>query len=137
MEDFGSWSVLTTNFLIILYIALGGVTLSSVLHLCNGQWRFQIRKLACSFAALFPIAGVLLLILLANGEATFQWMSHAHDEGVHLGGWHNYTFLVMREILGFIAITTLYGLFIKYQHLSDVDKSYKAQRRFRDRKSVV
>ncbi len=81
MEDFGSWSVLTTNFLIILYIALGGVTLSSVLHLCNGKWRFQVRKLACSFAALFPIAGVLLLILLANGEATFPWMLHAHDEG--------------------------------------------------------
>lgn len=132
MEDFGSWSVLTTNFLIILYIALGGVTLSSVLHLCNGQWRFQIRHLACSFAALFPIAGVLLLILLANGDATFQWLQSAHDEGVHLNGWHNYTFLVAREILGFIAVVVLYGLFIKYQHQSEIDKSYAAQRRFRN-----
>ncbi len=132
MEDFGSWSVLTTNFLIILYIALGGVTLSAVLHLCNGQWRFQVRNLACSFAALFPIAGVLLLILLANGDATFQWKATAHDEGVHLNGWHNYAFLVSREILGFIAVVTLYGLFIKYQHLSEVDKSYKTQRRFRN-----
>jgi hypothetical protein len=131
-EDFGSWSVLTTNFLMTLYIALGGVTLSSVLHLVNGKWRFQIRKLACAFAVLFPIAGVLLLILLANGEATFPWLASAHDEGHHLPGWHNYSFLVLREIGGFIAVVILYGLFIKYQHQSDIDSSYAAQRRFRN-----
>ncbi len=131
-ENFGSWSVLTTNFLITLYLALGGVTFSSVLHLVNGKWRFQVRYLACSFAVLFPVAGVLLLILLANGEATFQWLSQAHEGDAHLPGWHNYTFLVLREIIGFIIVVTLYGLFIKYQYLSDVDKSPAVQRRFRN-----
>jgi len=131
-ENFGSWSVLTTNFLITLYLALGGVTLSAVLHLVNGQWRFQIRHLACSFFVLFPIAGVLLLILLANGETTFQWLAHAHEGDDHLPGWHNYTFLVWREILGFLAVAVLYGLFIKYQHQSEIDSSYAAQRRFRN-----
>ena len=133
-ENFGSWSVLTTNFLITLYLALGGVTFSSVLHLVNGQWRFQVRHLACSFAVLFPVAGVLLLVLLANGEATFQWMAQAaHGDGEHhLSGWHNYTFLVLREIFGFIAVATLYGMFIKYQHLSEVDKSPQVQRKFRN-----
>jgi hypothetical protein len=132
MENFGSWSVLTTDFLITLYIALGGVTLSSVLHMVNGKWRFQVRNLACAFAVLFPIAGVLLLILLANGDATFQWKAHAHEAGHHLNGWHNYTFLVLREIGGFIAVAVLCGLFIKYQHQSDIDSSYAAQRRFRN-----
>jgi hypothetical protein len=131
-EDFGSWSVLTTNFLITLYIALGGVTFSSVLHLANGKWRFQLRKLACAFAVLFPIAGVLLLILLANGEATFLWLAGAHGEGQHLPGWHNYTFLVLREIGGFVAVVVLYGLFIKFQHQSEIDSSHAAQRRFRN-----
>ncbi len=133
-ENFGSWSVLTTNFLITLYLALGGVTFSSVLHLVNGKWRFQVRHLACSFAVLFPIAGVLLLILLANGEATFQWLADAHSgEGEHhLPGWHNYTFLVWRQIIGFIIVAVLYGLFIKYQYLSEVDSSPVVQRRFRN-----
>lgn len=72
MENFGSWSVLTTNFLIVLYLALGGVTFSAVLHLCNGKWRFKVRDIACSLAVLFPIAGVLLLVLLANGSATLS-----------------------------------------------------------------
>jgi len=130
-ESFGSWSVLTTDFLITLYLALGGVTLSAVLHLVNGDWRFKVRNLACCFAVLFPIAGVLLLVLLSNGTATFQWLAHA-NESEHLNGWHNYTFLVLREIIGFILIVILYGLFIKFQHQSEVDDSYKAQRRFRN-----
>ncbi|MDX1252754.1 MAG: hypothetical protein IDH49_10985 [Gammaproteobacteria bacterium] len=132
MENFGNWSVLTVDFLIILYIALGGVTLSSVLHLVNGKWRYQVRKLACSLAVLFPIAFVLLLILLANGESTFQWLAHANEGDHHLPGWHNYTFLVIRQIVGFLLIAGLYGLFIKYQHESEIDDSYKAKRRFRN-----
>ncbi|MBI5450978.1 MAG: hypothetical protein HY940_06430 [Gammaproteobacteria bacterium] len=120
MENFGSWSVLTTNFLFTLYLALGGVTFASVLHLSNGKWRFVVRKLAVSFAALFPIAGVLLLVLLANKTSTFPWTGTLPEHAAHLlTGWQNYTFLVVREIGGFIAVATLYGLFIKYQHLSE------------------
>lgn len=104
MENFGSWSVLTTNFLIVLYLALAGVTFASILHLVNGKWRFQVRYYAVSLAGLFPLALVMLLILLYGGENTFQWLGSAHDEGSHLSGWHNYTFLVMRQILGFVAV---------------------------------
>lgn len=132
MEDFGSWSILTTNFLFLLYIALGGIVLSSVLHLCNGKWRFQVRKLACSFAALFPIVGILLLVLLYNGDNTFQWLANAHDGDHHLPGWHDYGFLVTRQIVGFLLVVALCGLFIRYQHLSEIDSSYRVQRRFRN-----
>lgn len=130
--SFGEWSVLTTAFLIVLYLALGGVLLSSLLHMANAQWRFQVRHLACALAALFPVAFVLLVILLLNGESTFPWLAHA-GEGEHdLGGWHNYTFLVTREIIGFLLIAGLFLLFIRYQHQSEIDSSYKAQRRFRN-----
>ncbi len=135
MENFGSWSIVTTNFLIVLYLALNGVTLAALLHLANGKWRFKVRELAVSLAALFPVAFVLLLILLVNGEATFPWLAASHAGGhgeVHLNAWHNYTFLVVRQILGFFVIATLYGLFIKYQHESTVDASPQAQRKFRN-----
>ena len=132
-ENFGSWSVLTTDFLFILYLALGGVVFSAVLHLVNGKWRFQVRTLACSFAVLLPIAFVLLLVLLAKGQTTFQWLASVGHEGEHhLPGWQNYTFLVLREIIGFLVVAFLCGLFIKYQHQSVVDESYRAQRRFRN-----
>ncbi len=132
MENFGTWSVLITNYLFVLYLALGGVTLSATLHLCNGQWRFQVRDLACSLSVLFPIAFVLLLVILAGGESAFPWLAHAHDEEHHLPGWHNYSFLVTREVIGFLVMAGLYYLFIKFQHESDIDASPEAQRRFRN-----
>jgi len=67
MENFGSWSVLTTNFLIVLYLALAGVTFASILHLANGKWRFQVRYFAVATAGLFPLACVLLFFLFGSG----------------------------------------------------------------------
>lgn len=132
MENYGSWSVLTTNFLMILYMGLGGVTLSALLQLSSGKWRYDVQYIAASLAALFPVAFILMVILLVNGEATFPWLATAHDGEHHLNGWHNYTFLVAREVLGFIAVVVLYGLFIKYQHLARTDESYAVQRKFRN-----
>jgi len=132
MQNFGSWSVLTTNFLIVLFIAMNGVTFSSILHLCNGKWRFAVRRLACSMSVLFPIAGILLVVLLAKGGSTFTWMAQPHDAAHPISEWLNYPFLVIREIAGFLFIWFLYSLFIKYQAASDVDQSYAAQRRFRN-----
>jgi len=134
MEGFGSWSVLTANFLIILFIALNGITLASILHLVNAKWREHVRFLSVSLAGLFPVAFVLLCILLMNPENTFQWMAdHGHgDEGHHLNAWHNYAFLVSRELLAFLAIWGFYGLFIKYQYEAVVNPTYEKQRRFRN-----
>ncbi|MDH5188259.1 MAG: hypothetical protein OEW37_04805, partial [Rhodospirillaceae bacterium] len=64
MEDFGSWSVLTTNFLIVLYMALCGALFPVILHLAGGKWRMQIRFLSGAVTVLFPIAFILLVILL-------------------------------------------------------------------------
>lgn len=134
--NFGSWSVLTTNFLLILFFALGGVTLASILHLANGKWRYKIRFFSCSLAVLFPIAFVLLVILLVKGENTFQWLAAAHGahggEGPHLNGWHNYTFLVTRQIVGFLIVAGLYGLFIKLQYATSVTEDPKVHRSFRN-----
>ncbi|NOX43276.1 MAG: hypothetical protein GXP19_06040 [Gammaproteobacteria bacterium] len=132
MENFGSWSVLTTNFLIVLFMALAGVTFSAILHLVNGKWRFQVRYIACSLAALFPVAFVLLLILLINGESTFQWLATAHEGDQHLPGWHNYTFLVARQIIGFLLVFGMFLLFIKLQYQTSIDSSPAAHRKFRN-----
>jgi hypothetical protein len=133
MENFGSWSVLTTNFLVVLYLALAGVTFASILHLVNGKWRFQVRYFAVSLTGLFPLAFVLLLVLLAGGEQTFPWLAHAEGgEEHHLSGWLNYTFLVVRQILAFFVVVGLFMLFIKYQHLTAVSDSPAVHRRFRN-----
>ncbi len=111
---FASWSVLTVDFLVVLHLAMGGVTLAALLHLVNAKWRFDIRYISVSFFALFPLAFVLLLILLFNGAKTFPWVGSPDA----MPGWNNLGFLAAREILGFAIIGGLYGLFIKYQAVS-------------------
>ena len=117
---YNNWSVLTVNFLVVLYLALGGVTLSAVLYLVGAHWRYEIRQIAVSLFALFPLAFVLLIILLANGEATFPWLKetgeHAHH---HINAWHNYTFLVTREVLGMLVVMALHWIFIQRQAVSE------------------
>ena len=112
--SFASWSVLTVDFLVVLHLALGGVTLAAILHLVNAKWRFEIRYLSVSFFALFPLAFFLLLILLLNGARTFPWV----DSAMPMPVWNSLGFLAAREIGGFLVIGLLYGLFIKYQAVS-------------------
>lgn len=119
MFSYSNWSVLTVNFLVVLYLALGGVTLSAVLHLVGAHWRYEIRLLASSLFALFPLAFVLLVVLLANGDATFPWLKDSAEHAHHLPGWHNYTFLVTREVLGMLAIMAIHWVFIQRQAVSE------------------
>ncbi|CAH1904371.1 putative menaquinol oxidoreductase complex ACIII, membrane subunit ActF [Candidatus Nitrotoga sp. HW29] len=128
MISYSNWSVLTASFLVVLYLALGGVTLSAVLHLVGAQWRYEIRRIAVSLYALFPLAFVLLIILLVGGDKTFPWLSTASEHGHHLPAWHNYTFLVARQVLGMLAVMTIFGVFIKRQAVSD--RSKEDQQRF-------
>ena len=111
---FASWSVLTVDFLVVLHLALGGVTLAALLHLVNAKWRFDIRYLSVSFFALFPLAFCLLIILLVNGSKTFPWVGSTAD----MPGWNNFGFLAAREIIGFLVVGALYGLFIRNQAVS-------------------
>jgi hypothetical protein len=112
--SFASWSVLTVDFLVVLHLALGGVTLAALLHLVNARWRFEVRYLSVSFFALFPLAFCLLLILLLNGARTFPWVGSA----MAMPGWNSLGFLAARELGGFLVVGVLYGLFIKYQAVS-------------------
>ncbi len=122
MLEFGSWSVLTTNFLIVTYMALSGAIFPVILHLAGGKWRVQIRFLSASTTMLFPIAFVLLVILLVNGERTFPWLAQASLGGLeHLPGWHNYTFLVVRQLVGFAIVAGLSLAAMRCQYLSEAN----------------
>jgi hypothetical protein len=123
MFSYSNWSVLTVNFLVVLYLALGGVTLSAVLHLAGARWRYEIRLLASSLFALFPLAFVLLIVLLANAKATFPWMNITTEHG-HVA-WHltsaldGFTFLAWREVIGMLAVMAIHWVFIKRQAVSE------------------
>jgi hypothetical protein len=130
MFSFSNWSVLTVNFLVVLYLALGGVTLCAVLHLVGASWRFEIRQVASSLFALFPLAFVLLIVLLANGESTFPWLKETGEHAHRISAWQNYTFLVTREVLGMLAVMAIHWVFIQRQAVSERSKEDAARFHF-------
>ena len=73
--SFASWSVLTTDFLIVLYLMLGGAVFSAVLQVCGARWHYEFRRVALSLFALYPLALVLLSVLLSAPEITFPWFN--------------------------------------------------------------
>lgn len=127
MLSYSNWSVLTAAFVVVTYLALSGVALCSVLYLVGAKWRFQVRQLAVSLYALFPLAFVLLLILLIGGEHTFPWLGHlAHGEG-HMPGWYTLPLLATREVIGMLVIMYVWRTFIKRQEVSERSEEDRAK----------
>jgi len=120
MFAYSNWSVLTASFVVVLSLALSGVALCSVLHLVGAKWRRQICHLSGSLYALFPLAFVLLIVLLLNGEHTFPWWtSHLDKHSAHMPGWYEPHWLMTREIVGMVFMMALYWVFLKRQSVSD------------------
>jgi hypothetical protein len=124
MVPFASWSVLTADFLILLHLTIGGVTLCAILHLASAKWRYRVRDIAASLFALYPLVFALLVILLLARHSTFAWMGASAaapegHEGHAVSGWHNPLFLAAREILGLLFIGWLYRRFLALQKVSE------------------
>ncbi len=115
MISFSSWSVLTVDFLVVLHLSLGGVALAALLHLVNARWRFDIRNISVAFFALYPLAFILLIILLWQGSLTFPWVGSFEK----LPRWNNLKFLAAREIIALIGVGILYATFIKLQKTAE------------------
>jgi hypothetical protein len=114
MISYSNWSVLSVNFIIVLYLSLSGVAFCSVLYLVGAKWFVEIKHLATALFALFPLALVLLVILLVGSEHTFPWIGHtSHGENVHMPGWYTLPLLAAREIIGILTVMYLWWLFIK------------------------
>lgn len=118
MFEYSNWAVLSVSFIVVLSLALSGVALCSVLHLVNAKWRFEVRHLASSLFALFPLAFVLLVTLLVGGEHTFPWWNAEHGEHA-MPGWYTPTLLSVRQVLGMVFMMALYWVFIKRQSVSE------------------
>ena len=73
-SSFANWSVLTASFLLVLHLTIGGVTLAAILHLASAKWRYLVRDIAVSLFGLYPLAFVLLVILLLAQHNVFAWM---------------------------------------------------------------
>lgn len=119
MLAYSNWAVLTICFVVVLSLALSGVALCSVLYLVGAKWRYNVRNLAASLYALFPMAFVMLIILLVGGSHTFPWWDLPVSPEAHMPGWYLPGWLASREVLGMLFMMGLYWVFIQRQAVSD------------------
>ena len=121
MLSYSNWSVLTVAFMMVTYLALSGVALCSVLYLVGAKWRFQVRHLATSLYALFPLAFGLLVILLLGGHHTFPWAGAviSPEEEALQPGWYTLPLLAGRELIGMLVIMYIWRTFIQRQEVSE------------------
>lgn len=119
MFEYSNWAVLTVSFVVVLSLTLSGVALCSVLHLVNAKWRFEVRHLASSLYALFPLAFVLLIMLLIGGEHTFPWWNGTITSEYHMPYWYQPHLLIAREVIGMLFMMALYWVFLKRQSVSE------------------
>jgi hypothetical protein len=127
MLAYSNWAVLTVSFVVVLSLALSGVAFCSVLHLVGAKWRFNVRHLAVSLSALFPLAFVLLVILLAGGSHTFPWWNTPIGADAHMPGWYQPYWLMSREVVGMMFMMALYWVFIQRQAVSENSKEDSAR----------
>ena len=102
-----NWAMVSAAFMVVMAMALGGTLLSALLHLANARrntWRLDIVPYAHRVVYLYPLGFVLLSLMLALPQATFPWYGQSDH---HINVWHNYAFLVTRELLMFALVAAL------------------------------
>jgi len=119
LVPFASWSVLTADFLLLLHLTIGGVTLCALLHLASAKWRYRVREMAVSLFALYPLVFILLVILLLARHQVFPWMEPGAELEHPLNGWHHPVFFAAREIIALLFVGWLYRRFIRLQRVSE------------------
>lgn len=112
----GSIPVLATVFIIVLFITLGGGLLTALVHLSHvagTTWRADIAPFAEKTIKLYPLTYFLLAILLAMPESTFPYYRAELAQEFHINAWHNYSFLVAREIGLLMLMAVVHFAFVR------------------------
>ena len=112
-DEMRVWQVLVVNFLFFYGLTQAGVVISAIMQVTSSQWGRSLKRLAEATSAFFPVAFILLLILLAGiGE----WAPWVHQPFESKESWLNVPFFVARELLAFILLSGL-SLFYVYRSL--------------------
>ena len=64
-ENLRAWQSLLVNFLFFAGLAQSGVVISALLQVTSARWGRSLKRTAEATAAFFPVAFILLLVLLA------------------------------------------------------------------------
>mgnify|MGYP001190780681 CR=1 FL=1 len=104
-----AWQSLLINFLFFAGLAQAGVVLSALLQVTSARWGRPLKRTAEATAAFFPVALLMLLILLAGVSSWAPWV---HEPIEAKTPWLNIPFFVTRQLAAFSVLTGLSLLYV-------------------------
>ena len=112
-DSLRAWQSLLINFLFFAGLAQAGVVLSALLQVTSAKWGRPLKRTAEATAGFFPVALVMLLILLAGVSSWAPWV---HEPIEAKTPWLNIPFFVTRQLVAF-AVLTGFSLLYVYKSL--------------------
>ena len=95
-----AWASYAINVFYWLGIAMGGVTLSAAVRLCNGRWAGPVQRIGESLSAFLPFGIGLVVILLGAGIWTYLPWTKGVGMEEHQKTFLNVPFLWIRTLGG-------------------------------------
>tara|TARA_B100000809_G_scaffold266219_1_gene327898 strand:- start:3480 stop:4724 length:1245 start_codon:yes stop_codon:yes gene_type:complete len=108
-EHLRAWQSLLVNFLFFAGLAQSGVVISALLQVTSARWGRPLKRTAEATAAFFPVAFILLLVLLGGIASWAPWV---HEPIEAKTPWLNIPFFVVRQLLAFGLLTGLSLLYV-------------------------
>jgi Ni/Fe-hydrogenase subunit HybB-like protein len=102
-----AWTALLVNFLFWAGLAHAGVVFSAIFQITSARWARPIIRLTESTVAFLPVAGVMLLALLAGASRWIPWALDPNLENETRQAWLNLPFLTARHAVGFLLLSAL------------------------------
>jgi hypothetical protein len=121
-----AWSALLVNFLYWSGLAFAGVAFSAMFQATSARWARPIKRVAEATVAFLPVAGLMLVVLLAGVSVWAPWM---HEPIPAKAAWLNAPFFISRELLAFLLLGGLSVAYVRASVRPDVGLLRESSRR--------
>ncbi len=113
-----AWEIFLINFLFWTGIAQAGIIFSCILRITNARWARPLLRISEGLSAFLPISFVLLLIVFAGKDYILPYATehYHHPKDV----WLNMTFVIARNVIGFIVLLILSAFYLYYSLRQDL-----------------
>ncbi len=113
-----AWEIFLINFLFWTGIAQAGIVFSCILRITNARWARPLLRISEGLGSFLPISLILLLIVFAGRDHLLPYATEHYHYPKDV--WLNMTFVIGRNVIGFIILLILSLFYLYYSLRQDL-----------------
>ncbi|MCZ6639368.1 MAG: hypothetical protein O6830_05330 [Candidatus Dadabacteria bacterium] len=113
-----AWEIFLINFLFWTGIAQAGIVFSCILRITNARWARPLLRISEGLGSFLPISLILLLIVFAGRDYVLPYATEHYHYPKDV--WLNMTFVIGRNVIGFIILLILSLFYLYYSLRQDL-----------------